>query len=205
MKEIIMIVIDGRESEQALSNYANLEDALVKLSETESLSNRIITDVLVNEEAFSELYPHQAEDIAIEDVERLELVSVSVTEMAKDIIAELPKVIKILNVSSKSIATLFRDSEIDDALDSLQDMLTVGSDFIKTIQVIRYYFSIDQANELLQISDSLDPLLTELSESIEDEDWMLVADLLEFELIPATEGWLKIISLTGQDVNSHKA
>lgn len=200
-----MIVIDGRESEQALSNYANLEDALVKLSETESLSNRIITDVLVNEEAFSELYPHQAEDIAIEDVERLELVSVSVTEMAKDIIAELPKVIKILNVSSKSIATLFRDSEIDDALDSLQDMLTVGSDFIKTIQVIRYYFSIDQANELLQISDSLDPLLTELSESIEDEDWMLVADLLEFELIPATEGWLKIISLTGQDVNSHKA
>ena len=62
-KEGKMIIVDGRQSDKKLSAFANLEDVLTDVMEDDSMSGRIITDVLVNDESFSEIYPHQAEDM----------------------------------------------------------------------------------------------------------------------------------------------
>ncbi len=91
-----MILIDGQKSNLALSNYANLEEVLAKIVEEESLEKRIVTDVLVNNKAFSEIYPHQAEDISLSEISSLELRTVSMEEMATDVVEELPKVINIM-------------------------------------------------------------------------------------------------------------
>ena len=88
-----MIIIDGRESSVSTANMASLEEILTKVIEAEALNSRIITDVFVNNEAFSELYPHQAEDIEASEIQRLELCTVSVEEMASNVVVELPKVI----------------------------------------------------------------------------------------------------------------
>jgi hypothetical protein len=52
-----MIVIDGQETGLRVNNFANLEDLLVKVMEQDYLDNRMVTDVFVNKEAFSEIYP----------------------------------------------------------------------------------------------------------------------------------------------------
>ena len=107
-----MIVIDGRESSLSLSNYANLEEVLSKLIEEEALDQRIVTDVLVDDEAFSELYPHQAEDIDSKSISRLEVRTVSMEEMASDVTGELPKVINIMASGSRRSAALLRQAEL---------------------------------------------------------------------------------------------
>ena len=63
-----MIIIDGREAQLKLSSFENLQEVLIKVMEEDSLKERIITDVLVNKEQFSEIYPHQAEDIEISEI-----------------------------------------------------------------------------------------------------------------------------------------
>ena len=199
-----MIVIDGRESALSLSNYATLEEVLTKMVEEEALENRIVTDVLVNNEAFSELYPHQAEDIDAAEISRLEIRTVSMEHMAADVLIELPKVINIIAGGGRKTADLLRRAELAEALELLQDIVAVSRDFLTTVQVLRNAYG-SQAEVLDNLGDTLGGLLGEMAEAMGNEDWMLVADLMEFEYLPACEGWRAVINELQQNVAASQA
>lgn len=200
-----MIVIDGRESSLSLANYANLEEVLSKLLEDESLSQRVVTDVLVDDEAFSELYPHQAEDIEVDSISRLEVRTVSLDQMATDVVGELPKVIDIMATGSRQVATLLRQAELAEALEVLQDVVLVSRELLNTIYTLRNQYSPRASKELDALGNTLGDLLGEIAEVMGNEDWMLVADLLEYEYLPACEGWRGIIRAIESDIESTKA
>jgi hypothetical protein len=195
-----MIVIDGRQSELSLSNYANLEEVLTTLMTDEGLEQRIVTDVLVNDEAFSELYPHQAEDIEAGEIERLEVRTVSVDEMASDVVGELPVVVDIMAGGARSVASLLRAGDLAEAFEVLQDMIAVTRDFVGAVHVLRTQFSTGGNRDLDALGDTLGDLLGEITDVIANEDWMLVADLLEYEYLPACEGWRVVIESLSGDI-----
>lgn len=200
-----MIVIDGRESALSLSNYANLEEVLSKLIEEESLDQRIVTDVLVDDEAFSELYPHQAEDIDSKSIQRLEVRTVSMEEMAHDVVGELPKVINIMASGSRRSAALLRQAELAEGLEVLQDIIAVSRDMLTTIRVLRAQFSREASQELDALGNTLGDLLGEMGDVMGNEDWVLLADLLEYEYLPACEGWRAVIDQLAGDVKAAQA
>lgn len=200
-----MIIIDGRESTLSLSNYANLEEALSKLMEEEGLEQRIITDVLVDDEAFTELYPHQAEDVEAGSFSRLEVRTVSLEQMAADVVGELPKVIDIMSSGGRQVASLLRQAEIGEALEVMQDMITVSRDLLTTIHVLRTQYSTGPNAELESLAVTLGDLLGEINDVIANEDWMLVADLIEYEYLPACDGWRGVINGLASDVAAAKA
>jgi hypothetical protein len=199
-----MIVIDGRESSLSLADYANLEEVLASLIEEEGLSQRIVTDVLVDDESFSELYPHQAEDMETRDIQRLELRTVSLDQMAADVVGELPKIVEIMAVGSRQVAGLLRQAELAEALDVLQDVIQVSRDMLNTIHTLRNQYSVGASEELDKLSGTLGDLLEEMSEVMGNEDWMLMADILEYEYLPACEGWRKVIAAVEEDVLAAK-
>lgn len=200
-----MIVIDGRESALSLANYANLEEILTTLMQEEKLEERIVTDVLVNKEAFSELYPHQAEDIDAQDITHLEVRTVSMDEMASDVVRELPKVVCLMADGSRRVAGLLRQAELAEALEVMQDVIFVSRDFLNTIQVLRSSYTPQVSRDLDALGESLGGLLGEIADIMANEDWMLVADLLEYEYIPACEGWRAVIDrLAAAIAESHR-
>ncbi|MDR1489800.1 MAG: hypothetical protein LBS65_04845 [Desulfovibrio sp.] len=200
-----MIVIDGRESALTLSNYTNLEELLVKVIEEEGLGDRIVTDVLVDDEAFSELYPHQAEDIEADSFKRVEIRTVSADQMASDIVQELPKVIDIMAGGSRRAAELLREADLAEGLEVLQDIIAVSRELLNTIYVLRSQYSTGPCAELAAMSDSLGDLLGEIADIMGNEDWMLVADLLEYEYLPVCEGWRGVIAAIERDVCAARA
>jgi hypothetical protein len=143
-----MIIVDGRESGVSLADYANLEEVLNKLVEEEGLEQRIVTDVFVDDEAFSELYPHQAEDIDSRGIRRLELRTVSLEEMAGGVVGELPKVIDIMASGSRHAAALLRQAELADGIEVLQDLVAVSRDLLKSIQTLRSQYSAGRSRDL---------------------------------------------------------
>ena len=197
-----MIVIDGRESAMTLSHYANLEEVLCRMIDEEALEQRIVTDVLVNGEMFSELYPHQAEDIGLDGVHSLEVRTVSMAEMASDVVLELPKVVDIMAGGSRRVAELLRQADIAEALEILQDTIAVSRDFLDIVQLLRSQYASGVSKELVSLNDTLGDLLGEIVEVMGNEDWILVADLLEYEYLPACEGWRGIISSLSHDINA---
>ena len=188
-----MIIIDGRESELTINNFANLEELLISATSDQTLGDRIVTDVFVNDEAFSELYPHQAEDISSNELQRVEICSVPYTEMAMNIAQELDKVTAIMSAGGRRVAALFRQADDDDALELFQDLLEVTRDFISMIGALRANFFMSDDSVFVDHAQRISALLTEMSDVLADEDWILLADLVEYEFVPETESWKEII------------
>lgn len=196
-----MIVIDGQNTGLTVSNYENLEDLLVKMMASENLESRVVTDVLVDDEAFSEIYPHQAEDIETSSIQKVEIKSVSVTDMAMSITDELDTVVQIMAQGGRKVAELFRQADDAEALELFQDLLDVTQNFMRMIAVLREEFDMSKSTEFNAASQEISGVLTEVSEVLVNEDWILLADLLEFEFIPSVEKWDRVISLLRKDIS----
>lgn len=195
-----MIVIDGRQSALEMGSFANLEEILVKVMEEETSGDRVVTDVLVNNEAFSELYPHQAEDISIEEIQSLEVRTVSMGEMAGDITQELYKVINIMNSGGKRVSGLLRQGDIAEGLEVLQDLLEVTRHFLGTIGVLHDQFRKEDETQIKAVSLTLDTLLEEMSDVMSNQDWILLADLMEYEFLPACAEWSAVLDNLEQGI-----
>lgn len=200
-----MIIIDGRSTDLKVGNFANLEEILVNMLEDECMQERIVTDVFVNDESFSELYPHQAEDIDASEIDKVEIRSVTMTQMASDITTELYKVVSLMMVGGKRIAGMMREYEIGSALDVLQDVLDVTRNFLGTLALLRSEFSINREDELAPMTERLGELLDEINDVVEQEDWMLMADLIEYEFLPSCEAWNSVLNNLAADIAQSKA
>jgi len=199
-----MIVIDGRQSSMELNNFANLEELLVKVMEEEVVADHIVTDVLVNQEAFTEIYPHHAEDVEIDEIESVEVRTVSVTEMAGEVSKELFVVIKIMQNGSKGVAGFLRQGDIAEGLEVLQDLLDVTRNFLTTISVLHQRFPLENTQMFEATSSTLDKLLSEMCDVMGEQDWLLLADLLEYEFIPACDEWEQVVGDFVTDIAAAK-
>ncbi len=195
-----MITIDGHESNFKVKNFINLEELLVKITDDDYLDDRVVTDVLVNKESFSEIYPHQAEDIETEEISSVEIISKPAQELAVDITRELYKVVRVMHEGGMHVAELFRQADDAEALEVYQDLLDVTRDFLGMIGVLRDEFSLKHIPEFNQSVDEMSELFSEMVEVMENEDWILLADLIEYEFLPTADRWKKVIALLREDI-----
>jgi hypothetical protein len=197
-----MIVIDGQESGLEVNNFTNLEDLLVKVMGDDSLDNRMVTDVFVNKEAFSEIYPHQAEDISTDEINSVEIVTMPVPEMAANIAGELYKVVRLMGHGCRTVADQFRRGDDAEALELYQDLLDVTRDFLGMIGVLRDEFSMGEQAQMQENIEEITNLFSEMIEVSENEDWILLADLLEYEFLASVEKWKKVIADIREDIDA---
>jgi len=187
-----MIIVDGQKTDKSIAKFANLEEILTNLMQDKSMEDRIITDVFVNNEIFSEIYPHQAEDLASDSIDSLEIRSVPASQMALDIAGEMQKVAAMMESGGKNVARLFREGKESDALELLQDLLDVVRDFLAMVGDLRERYLGGTNEEFRTHTIELSDLLTEMSEILESEDWILLSDLLEYEFAPQCTEWKKL-------------
>ncbi|MCR5563632.1 MAG: hypothetical protein K6F46_09785 [Desulfovibrio sp.] len=184
-----MIIVDGCKSEKVISNFANLEEVLLNVMQEEKMEDRVVTDVLVNDEHFSEIYPHQAEDLSSSDIKSIEIRTVPASQMALDISGEMHKVAQLMLSGSRNVARLFREASDGDALELLQDLLDVTRDFLNMVSDLRTRYLNGANAEFAEKTQNLSDLISEMSDVLANEDWVLMADLLEYELAPQCEDW----------------
>ena len=187
-----MISVDGRETGMEIKQFQNLEEILLRIMETNELDGRIVTDVFVNNETFSEIYPHQAEDIEVDAIESVEVKSVPVADMALDMTMELGKVVRLMDHGARRVAELFRQADDAEALEVYQDLMDVTRDFLNMIGVLRGEAVKRTDSAFDAAADEISNLFSEMLEVLENEDWILLADLLEYEFIPAM-GRFKVV------------
>lgn len=198
-----MIIIDGRKTDMHIENFANLEEILVEANTKCGEENRIVTDVLLNNELFSEIYPHQAEDIERDEIRTVEVRSVPLGEMALNISDELFKVTRMMSNGSARVAQLFRQGDDQEALDMFQDLLDVTRDFMSMVGVLRSEFVEVTDPQFVALVERVSELLGEMSEVLGGEDWILLADLLEFEFNPVCEAWNKNLAQMRNEIAKH--
>lgn len=195
-----MIMVDGRETGMVIANFENLEELLLKVMEDEHLEGRVVTDVYVNKEAFSEIYPHQAEDIEASTIESVEIMSVPAAEMAASIVTELFKVVSLMDLGARKVAELFRRAEDAEGLEVYRDLLDVIQDFMGMVGLLREKYGNKEHPAFVAAADEISNLFSEMLEVVENEDWVLLSDLLEYEFIPAVGRWKAVLDDLAGDI-----
>ena len=189
-----MIIIDGRPMDMNMAAFSNLEEILVQVIKDDYLEKRVVTDVLLNKEPFNEIYPHQAEDIEVSEIDSLEIQTVPLNEMAGNVAEELHKVVNIMGEGSRQIAQLFRQADDAEALEMLQDLLEVTREFLGMVGLLRYEYTTPGTDSISDRIEVISSLLGEMIEVLENEDWILLADLLEYEFLPTVKDWDGVIN-----------
>lgn len=187
-----MIKVDGKESLKKISDFSNLEELLKDIAQEKAMADRIVTDVIINDENFTEIYPHQAEDMDCDSIDSVEIRSIPAATMAVRIAGELEKVALMMGKGARSVSSLFRNSQESDALELLQDLLDVTRDLISLLSHLRDNYTGVTDESYAEKLEAFSNLISEMSEVLENEDWVLLADLLEFEYAPACDDWRKV-------------
>lgn len=195
-----MITVDGRDTGLEIQSFENLEQILLEMRDGKHFDGRVIINVLVNKESFSEIYPHQAEDVESSDIESLDIVTMPTGEMAVSITRELYKVVALMDNGARRVAELFRKADDNEALEVYQDLIDVTRDFLGMVGVLRGEFNLKDTPSFTEATEELSGLFSEMLEVMENEDWILLADLLEYEFIPAVERWKKIVAQLREDI-----
>lgn len=182
------------------SHLRSLEEALVELNERFVPSGEQLFQVLVNGEFFTERYPRESRYMELKEVTTLDLKTIPDAAMARVISGEAVQQADILCQAIEKSARLFRVAPEDEAnhyfaqvLEALRWLLMTGETVGQVLQVdLGQSWSLPggQTSKYLR---NLQGLLGEMLEISEDEDYILLADLMEYELLPMVRKWQEIL------------
>jgi hypothetical protein len=195
------VLVDQRKVQLETSTVRNLEEVLFKLMADEIKKENIITAVIVNGQIYSEKVPHDASRVPIQDIRTLEIQTMSTEEVAWHFLIQSAKQIDRLIENARSVAELFRiadEGEANEEYASFLESLRLFLQMVNETQAIlnlplnRIPFQGEPVEKKIQ---GLSALIDRMHQVQKDEDWVMLADLLEYELVPALDEWKLILSV----------
>lgn len=185
----------------------NLEEILGEIMNLHVPEDRIINEVVLNGRMYSEQVPREAAGVDRDAIGILEVQTIPSVDLAHALVKTGPGYMDTLVQAAGLVAEQFRIGDEADANEQL-------STFVQTLQDL--FSMVDQALEILAISldrfevdgvsasakvKELNQLLQEMISRQEDRDWILLADLLEYELADLLGDWKKILAQVGRLAN----
>lgn len=177
----------------------NLHELLEGLMATRMGADRTLREVKVNGEPFQATDHGPALALARRQIDRLEIETVSAREVALHFLAHADAYLKAITVSIERVAELFRVGDEASASGHYLNTLESLQLFMQVLQTCRDTLNLDFAltgpagisvDRLLR---KLQRLIQELLLAQEQEDWVMLADLLQYDLKEEMDHWLGVV------------
>lgn len=195
------VLVDHRKIELETSKVRNLEEVLLKIMADEIKAENIITAVILNGQIYSEKIPHDASQVPIQEIQTLEIQTMSMEEIAWHFLIQSGKQIDQLVDHARQVSELFRvcdEGEANEQYASFLESLRLFLQMVNETQAIlnlplnRIPFKGGTVETKIE---ALSNIIDQMHQVQKDEDWVMLADLLEYELVPAMDEWKSILSL----------
>ena len=173
------ILIDGNETPLS-GSFGNLEEILQEILRNQISGERIVWTVRLNGENYSEKVPHDARKIGIDDIYTLEIGTTDKTEIGRSFLENGGMIFDDLRESAERIAGLFRMADEKEANRHFVKFLDAYRDLIRMFRLCEGIPKLDFQEKLV----SLEKLFDEIIVAQEKGDWIILSDLLEYELAP---------------------
>lgn len=190
--------LDGRPLEGEVPGD-NLQELLEDLMTTRMGNDRTLREVKVNGQPFQEVDHGPAVTLGRQAIDRLEVETVSAREVALHFLANADGYLKAIATSIERVAELFR----------VGDEATASSHYLNTLESLQLFMQVLQTcrdtlgldfNRIGSGGVSVERLLRKLQRLIqelllaqEQEDWVLLADLLQYDLAEEIASWLGVV------------
>jgi hypothetical protein len=157
--------------------------------------------VKVNGSFFSERYPRESRYIDLETITQLDINTVTDQELALAILEKSAEQADVLISALEQGATLFRLADENEAnfyyaqvLDTLRWLLQIGHIGGQVLETDLIQLRQSDGRGIENFLSNLDGLLNEMTQVHQDSDFILLADLMEYELLPAVVEWKNFLS-----------
>ena len=177
----------------------NLEEILTRVMSEHVQPGKVITGVKINGSGYSEENPHDAASVPLKGIKTLEIDTMSAEEMARHFFRNGGKYLDLLIKGAEKISELFRIADETEANEHYSEYLENLQLFIQMVAESKEALNLNLSatpfqnatveDEVQKLSNLMDQML----KVQENEDWVMLADLLEYELIPLLKEWNEIL------------
>lgn len=192
----MLVTINEQNLPVDFSHLQSLEEIIAEINEQFIPEGQQLYRLHVNGEFFSERYPREARYVDIGEISRLDVKTVSDEEMARLIIQDAVHQGNMVVQALERSAGLFRVGSEEEAnhyfaqvLEALRWLLQTGESACRVLRVNLETMSSGGAVPASRYLRDLQDLLEEMLETSEDEDYVMLADLMEYELLPMVQEW----------------
>ncbi|MDY6973955.1 MAG: hypothetical protein SV775_16800 [Thermodesulfobacteriota bacterium] len=195
------ILLDEMSTEIEETGIRNLEEILLKIATDYVRQGQVITAVKLNGEFYSEENQHDAAGILLTDIESLELHTMAADEIAWQFLENGVSQLYPIIESAQKISELFRIADEGEANEQYGRFLDALRFFLRMVDEVRGILQLDFSTILVEgstVEDKvqvLSEMIGRMLEIQEEEDWIILADLLEYEMVPLLEEWRSILPL----------
>lgn len=198
------ISLDRKNVELEGPQGSNLEEILIRVMSEHVQQGKVITSVKLNGTGYSEENSHDAAGVPLKDIKTLEIDTMSAEEMARHFFRNGGKYLDLLIKGAEKISELFRIADETEANEHYSEYLENLRLFIQMVAESKEALHLNLSaipfqnatveDEVQKLSNMMDQML----KVQENEDWVMLADLLEYELIPLLKGWDQVFALLGE-------
>ncbi len=192
------VLVDGK----ALSGEfigENLLELLQVISDTYLGDDLAIRELLINGDPYEENVHGAPENVTLGGIRRLEIETISSRELALGFLESYQPVLDTLAQATEKVAELFRVGDEQQANEEYLQFLEALELLLESMQRVSNALNLDMANVTHQdVSardrlDRLSELTGEMLAAQEEDDWILLADLLQYDLKPEFEAWSQLM------------
>lgn len=189
------ITIDNRPVDEAEVSGESLEEMLINIMERHVPEEHLAQRVLVNGARYVEEVPHDAAQVPRAEIDRLEVKTISRQEIAAQFMTHGPAILGTIIEAAPRVAELFRVADESEANEHYLNFLQSLQEFLLMINLTTKALGIDPATEfvngrtLAQEGEELNRIVNEMLGVQEEQDWVLLADLIEYDLYEVLQRW----------------
>ena len=161
------------------------QDLLTELESQQLGQNDVIASVHFDGDEVVQFRESQALTTSLSSIDEVRVVALSREEIVRESITQAESYLRSLEAASIEVAELFRCHKVAQANAGLQELLGGIKMYVGLLRGIDLSLSGIAASSHDLIDQQLHPLAATLEEQIKaqaKQDWMLVADILEYEL-----------------------
>jgi hypothetical protein len=163
-------------------------------------AGRVITEIKMNGQALTGGKQDDFYRFPIEEIKAVELSTADPQSLASDALDSTEEHIRMLHRSALRTAELFRLGDQLEANENYSKLIESMRWLLKGVDALTGMMNIDQnqalhnGKPLRHYQDSLlIPIFDSMYEAQKTEDWIALADIMEYELVPALDEWSNVI------------
>ncbi|MCA1906549.1 MAG: hypothetical protein LDL11_08170 [Desulfarculus sp.] len=178
---------------------ANLGEMLDHLLSGEELADRTLVELKVNGRPYELSQQGPAGSLPREAIDHLELETMDARQVALHFLDNARAYLQAMTGSLPQVAELFRVADDREANQQYSSLLETLHLFLQLVDGACETLRLDSAQgldglpSLAQSQARLNGLISEMLQSQEQEDWILLADILEHDLRDELQAWSELM------------
>ncbi len=189
------ITVDGNKHDMGVQQNQTLGPVYQQLVDSLAQSGKVVTSVEVNGEHLSSGRIWNFASSAISEIQDLDLLTREVVEMVHETMEYSDRHLELLCHETEKTATMFRLGEELEAQERLGTCISGLQWFLKALSALRGMMKLDFNSLPLKDTtveaglEEFVPIVEDLLAAQSDGDVVLLADILEYEMIPRLTVW----------------